>query len=538
MNTISVSMIVRDEEENLERCLKSIRPYVDEIIVVDTGSRDKSVEIAERYGARVYHHPWENDFALHRNQSLSYATGDWILKLDADEELFPTDGPELRRTVASGEADYYYCEFHDIKSDGTEHGVFYQVRLFRNHRGMKFERRIHEKLTLKGKEGYARIRFRHYGYFLSPEKMEEKHNVRVKILLEMLKREPQDVYSLNQLASAYSMHRDYAEAIRHGEIALEMRRRRNLKESFFLTTYYTVGQGYLALGKLEEAKKTFLEALDFYPYHLDACYLLTLIYFEQKDLKKFEHFSKRFLEIHEAVEKNPHLLYHYYCHNLDKKKEVLFRLAGTYFSSNDEKSAAEILQLTFEKAGRPAELAESIAFFCAHEKKEDLSIEWLAKAWESGREGGTLPQTLKEDPRLFLHLGLFYEEKKRIDEAIACLKEAKDDSLSFEEKLQKEITLFSILWKKGEVEASISHLSSLVTLSGAKTLILIDKLEDIGIILYDITEALSVKGNRYLALLTLKLAVEIYPQGFDRKRFVPLLEMATRHSGTDVAKVP
>ena len=88
-------MIVKNEEDCLGRCLKSVCDHVDEIIIVDTGSTDGTVEIAKSYGARIYHHPWENDFSKHRNQSLSYATGDWIFILDADEELFPEDGSAL-----------------------------------------------------------------------------------------------------------------------------------------------------------------------------------------------------------------------------------------------------------------------------------------------------------------------------------------------------------------------------------------------------------------------------------------------------------
>jgi glycosyltransferase involved in cell wall biosynthesis len=85
---ISLCMIVKNEEHCLRRCLDSVRDYVDEMIIVDTGSTDHTVEIAKSYHAQIYHHPWENDFSKHRNQSLSYATGDWILQLDADEELF------------------------------------------------------------------------------------------------------------------------------------------------------------------------------------------------------------------------------------------------------------------------------------------------------------------------------------------------------------------------------------------------------------------------------------------------------------------
>jgi len=231
---ISLCMIVKNEEAHLGRCLRSVQPYVNEIIVVDTGSTDGTVEIARQYGAQVYHHPWENDFSKHRNQSVGYATGEWILRLDADEELVQEDGPLLRKTVADGKADYYFLQFHDLHQDGSEHGVFYQIRLFRNGRGMIFERKVHEQLRLKGKGAYVPIRIRHYGYDLSPEEMERKHQARAQLLEEILARDPDDIYSRHQLTSCYSMHRDFVEAVRHGEMVLEARRKRQLTNSFLL----------------------------------------------------------------------------------------------------------------------------------------------------------------------------------------------------------------------------------------------------------------------------------------------------------------
>ena len=86
---LSVCMIVRDEEKYLKQCLDSINSIADEIIIIDTGSKDNSIQIAESFPkVKLYHHPWEDNFSLHRNQSISYATGDWLLFIDADEKLF------------------------------------------------------------------------------------------------------------------------------------------------------------------------------------------------------------------------------------------------------------------------------------------------------------------------------------------------------------------------------------------------------------------------------------------------------------------
>ncbi len=86
-NQVSLCMIVKNEEDYLPQCLESIKDIVDEIIIVDTGSTDKTVKIAESYGAKVYYFKWNNNFSEARNESLKYATKDWILILDADDEL-------------------------------------------------------------------------------------------------------------------------------------------------------------------------------------------------------------------------------------------------------------------------------------------------------------------------------------------------------------------------------------------------------------------------------------------------------------------
>ncbi|MGH9426892.1 MAG: glycosyltransferase family 2 protein, partial [Terriglobia bacterium] len=88
---LSLCMIVKNEQRWLEDCLNSVKELVDEMIIVDTGSRDNTVEIAQRFGARLFDHPWSGDFSEARNHSLGSATGDWILVLDADEKLAQRD---------------------------------------------------------------------------------------------------------------------------------------------------------------------------------------------------------------------------------------------------------------------------------------------------------------------------------------------------------------------------------------------------------------------------------------------------------------
>lgn len=95
--SLSLCMIVKNEEKNLARCLMSVKPVVDEMIVIDTGSSDKTRDIATAFGAKLYDVPWTGDFSEVRNASIARASGDWILILDGDEVISPRDHPELMR---------------------------------------------------------------------------------------------------------------------------------------------------------------------------------------------------------------------------------------------------------------------------------------------------------------------------------------------------------------------------------------------------------------------------------------------------------
>lgn len=108
---ISLCMIVKNEEDVIARCLQSAKNAVDEIIVVDSGSTDRTAAIALSEGAAVHHRPWRHDFSAARNESIALAAGDWILVLDADETLEEGHGALLREMMErSPEADGFLCK--------------------------------------------------------------------------------------------------------------------------------------------------------------------------------------------------------------------------------------------------------------------------------------------------------------------------------------------------------------------------------------------------------------------------------------------
>ncbi|MEW9700327.1 glycosyltransferase [Paenibacillus sp. SI8] len=149
MSTVTLCMIVCDEEEHIGTCLSTAKPYVDEIIVVDTGSRDQTAAIAEQMGAQVYRQKWNDHFAEARNYALKRAHGDWILVLDADERLEPIDPEYFENLLANHAAAGFYVtvrHYDSARTDDYETDTI--CRLFRNLPGISYHGRIHEDIGM------------------------------------------------------------------------------------------------------------------------------------------------------------------------------------------------------------------------------------------------------------------------------------------------------------------------------------------------------------------------------------------------------
>jgi glycosyltransferase involved in cell wall biosynthesis len=109
-------MIVKNEETTLPKCLGSVKDFVDEIVVLDTGSTDKTTQIAQQFGAKVHYFPWNNNFSSARNEALKYVTGDWILVLDADESLTSEIIPLIKSAISKEEYLHFEIQLKDLMS--------------------------------------------------------------------------------------------------------------------------------------------------------------------------------------------------------------------------------------------------------------------------------------------------------------------------------------------------------------------------------------------------------------------------------------
>jgi hypothetical protein len=206
--TLSLVMIVKDEQEMLPGCLAAVRDAVDEMVIVDTGSSDDTVAIAESFGAKVVHFPWNGSFADARNVSIDNATGDWVMYLDADEHLMPEDAPKLRELLGrTWREAFYLVETNYTGGDDSGAAVTHHaLRVWRRRPQYRFEGRIHEQKThtmptyLPERFETSTIRMRHYGYLRSRITAKDKSRRNIE-LLEIEARESPSPFNQYNLAN-------------------------------------------------------------------------------------------------------------------------------------------------------------------------------------------------------------------------------------------------------------------------------------------------------------------------------------------------
>lgn len=298
---ISLCMITKDEEDFLPQCFDSVKALVDEIIVVDTGSTDGTVDIAATYGAKIYHHPWEDDYSKHRNQAIAYAGGEWILVMDADEVIAPRDIDQIRAMLHSVEAEGFTFTLRNYENDYNlanltinpndyEEGVGYPgfipqdlVRLFKNDPDIYFTGKVHETVTKSFQESgklvfNTGIPIHHYGK-VRKNRIYQKQQIYLKLGKDKILQNPNDHIAYKGLADQYL-------ELGMPEEALEVLNRGIALFPDMVELLFNRGLAFDRLNRPEEAKIEYVWVLERKPDHLGACHNLSQIYFNERLVEK------------------------------------------------------------------------------------------------------------------------------------------------------------------------------------------------------------------------------------------------------------
>ena len=270
--TLSLCMIVRDEQEMLPRCLAAVAGAVDEIVIVDTGSTDATIEIARSFGAMLIEREWTGSFAQARNVSFDAARGDWLLYLDADEVLVREDARLLRSlTGRTWREAFYLCETNYTGELAAGTAVTHNaLRVFRNRPEYRFEGRLHEQIAhhlpgyLPERLEASAVRVEHFGYLGAVRDSRGKAARNIELLRMQQREGPPTPFLHYNLGSEYAAAGDARAALAEFERAWSL-----LKAATDRSTYEfapalcsRLVKALRACGRPEEAAERAREGLE------------------------------------------------------------------------------------------------------------------------------------------------------------------------------------------------------------------------------------------------------------------------------------
>ncbi len=467
-------MIVKNEEKFLPGCLESVKNIVDEMIIVDTGSTDKTAEIARSYGAKVFPFEWKNDFSLARNESIKHATGEWILILDADERLNPGQEDKVKKYL-SMDFDGLYVKVISLGKDGKAKVNEYP-RIFRRKEGVKFEGKIHEQIgpsIIKsgGKIAKTDITITHLGYAQSDEIMNKKYERNLSLLFEQIKENPNDAYAYYHIGVIKILVGEKEEGIEYLKKSIQIpKEKSNLGDPLRAVVYNILGKHEIQNGNFSEAFKYLNDSKKLAPMQVSSYYYIGLAHTKKSNfslaINSFENALKNLqsilkgkpldVSLEDLIEPETIHFKLFLCYlklsNLIKAKEHL-----TKFLPKEEfyKNALDILVDEYKNGDRSvvqllkyiSEVKPSFETFKilsgVYQLEDDLvsAVETLKKALQ-----------YKDDDEIRYNLGVCLVALKKFDEAIEFLSSFlnRRDSKFFESSMKVLASAYFMLGKVGD----------------------------------------------------------------------------------------
>lgn len=408
-------MIVKNEEDNLDRCLKSIQGIPDEIIIVDTGSTDSTVEIAKKYTSKIYFYEWNDDFSAARNFSISKASGDWILLLDADDEIDDKYKEQIKELTEDTSVHLYCFKTLSFLNENDIENVNINInpRLFQNKPGYRFKGKIHEQLLIVIKEinpdavvKVLPIEIYHYGYLDTNVKNKHKTERNMKLIQKQLEEEPEnpifnftmgnEYYSLKNIKEAYNYYlkahknvnhknsvypililnmlfcckslKAYDDFYKYAEEALK--HYPTFADIYYLRGYlnYSLGKTFTAVDDLNKAlligephaALNFIKGSGTYK----ATKLLCKIYYDNMDYEKCAYYCSKFIEYPEVKDFDPVKILVDCLYKLKASRENIKKTIEIFLSGTKKKSLMYF------------------AILLIAEKDYDLALEYINKGLE------------------------------------------------------------------------------------------------------------------------------------------------------------
>jgi tetratricopeptide (TPR) repeat protein len=530
-NKLSLCMIVKNEAHNLRDCIEPLKPVLDEIIVVDTGSTDGTREVAKSLGAKVFDFTWCDDFSAARNESLRHATGDYILWLDADDRVDNGEVKKignLKENFPSPKNKAYFLIIRSISSiDGETR--FLQLRIFPNLLGVKFEGRIHEQVShilrkLRVELVNTDIAIIHKGYS-NPESIAHKSKRNLRILQKEIESDPENPIFNYHLGRTFFLLGENDQAISHMKKVYENCGVRIREKQFFLDCSLLLGELYTASKRYEEALSVYKDIERDYEKNAlirirlgEALFYLGQFHEAIRELESSfaNEFAVGLLPLN--IEWNEY--YRLYILSLCYKKIGNVEKAKILFSQMQEKSCKHYKNL--EKLGflllSQGEFEEALKFYIKIVENRGDSDEiytniglCLKKIGQASEAEKVLMKALALNPKrmeALVNLGYIYYEQKEFLKA----EETFTKALSIDSNLDDvRLTLSEIYFRQLNLESLVDQCAALLKRLNLKFKLTINNFKDISFLFEEIGNEYNRRRAFYLSLMAYHVSFLISP---------------------------
>jgi tetratricopeptide (TPR) repeat protein len=539
---LSLCMIVKNEEKELPLCVNSVKPVLDEIIIVDTGSSDNTKDVARQLGARVFDFPWVDDFSAARNHSILRATGDYILWLDADDRV---DGGEvekirlLKQSFPWKKNQAYYLTVNSQSAvDGETH--FNQLRIFPNVAGAEFEGRVHEQVFYRLKKlGVESVQtdivVRHTGY-RDEATIRQKSERNLKIIQDELEGDPQNpVLHYNAARTLGGIGRQ-SEAIEHMEKILGNERIREKEKKFFLEAAILTGKYYIDLGHYDRAEAIFQDLARQFPENGLVHFGLGETLYKLKDYGGAIGAMEQSLRF--PVEVNLFPI------NVGKLKYCQLHILGEcYRETGQEELAREMLSRSLNLHRDDYNSLQTLGFLALKRGEFIQAADYFERAIKGGGDPSSnyanlglalrklgrwaeaekaLLQSLEVDPQrveAVVNLGHLYKENKKYDKALQYFKKA----ISLNPRMMDvRLALSGLYFRLQELEELVGQCDALLQELILPRNIILNSFKELGELYGVIGDELGKQSRKELSLLAHQVSFLISPSKEILEKMVPL----------------